>query len=250
MARCFTPPAENNTAVAINLAIAVAIGIIIFIRSKRTSRGLLLAFSTLLFLIIAFLPYLSLGISTHSLEGERFLYLPSIFASLLLIESISMITHGNGTRLILFFVLIAYQLFFLYAAHNNYKTASAVTRLTFNEINSLKGKKRLFIAGLPQSNKGALMFRLGLEEGVKWLKREGTVDSVIVLSLQDKTISYANDFSAVVVDIKSGRTFNKILVKGPEAVGGYVEKPTTTLVFNKDTDALFLYNDRSLSIIK
>jgi hypothetical protein len=143
-------------------------------------------------LVVSVLPYLSLGVNIHTTEGERFLYLPSIFATILLIHFIT--SFNYRIQFVLYFFALAYNLFFLSHANSYYTTASEIARTTFEEINSLTGKRRLFIDSLPVSRNGALIFRLGFEEGLYWLKQNGRVDSVIVVSLKKNNENWNRNY--------------------------------------------------------
>jgi hypothetical protein len=117
------------------------------------------------------------------------------------------------------------------------------------QVNLLKDKKRLFVDSLPKTIKGALIFRLGFEEGIEWLKAPGSVESVIILSLKQ-----VNDFSysAYQAQIFSNQqpTFSgQVLVKDPSQQQTYLTEKRA-LNFNPATDAWLVFNKKGLQVVK
>ncbi len=110
--RCFIPPVNNQIIFILSaLVVLVALVFIFFLlvkKMKSISNSLVF-----IFFIISFLPYLSLGINTHTVEGERYEYLPSIFASLLFVQLIFQATANKIYQLIFLLILFIYNLFYL-----------------------------------------------------------------------------------------------------------------------------------------
>lgn len=164
--RSFAPPVESvHSFVVITVIVAVAfLSLIAWAVKAKKSTILLL----LICFIVALLPYLSLGIDTHGVEGERYLYLPSIFVCLLLAHVIQL-ARSQGIQLLLCLFFFGYSIYFLARARNNYLTASTISKATIQQLNKLQCPQHLQVDSLPQEVNGALIFRMGFPEAVAWM---------------------------------------------------------------------------------
>lgn len=177
--RTFLPPMQHAALFSLCGVIVVVLAIAAFLAAKSKKEANIFGL-LFLCLLITYVPCLSLSVDTHGVESERYLYLPSVFAAIL-ITYVFMNLPGKYFYLPIT-ILISFHLFFLYRSRQNYLLASHITRSTYQQINLLSHKKRLFIDSLPEEVNGALVFRLGFKEGLQWLKQPETVDSVYVLS--------------------------------------------------------------------
>ncbi|MCY7421905.1 MAG: hypothetical protein LH478_09210 [Chitinophagaceae bacterium] len=250
--RTFIPPLANQKAFVTYcvLLLVTIVTVIVLIRKKRKkpNPGYFLPLICCLF-FLSFLPYLSLGIDTHSVEGERYLYLPSIFASLAMVMIIQNVVRAKRLQLVLFSFMVLFHLYFLRQSAQSYRIASSITKTTLAQVNLLQGKKRLFVDSLPQSNNGALIFRLGFEEGINWLKEPGGIDSLFVLSLKSE-----NNFSGIPykVEVVPGiipRLSGSVLVRDPSQKQTYISMDSA-VKFNPSTDAWFIFKNDRLQVVK
>jgi hypothetical protein len=152
-------------------------------------------FAVAIFMIwlVSYIPYLSLGIDTFGSEGERYLYLPSIF--LCIIVGIGII---NATRYYKYFAGLLF--FFLHIAllHQNrkrYEVASAVTHQAIMQLNNLQNKEVLYIRELPEENNGALIFRDGFENAIQLLKEKDAVQRVVIITKRKGNYEFFNGVS-------------------------------------------------------
>ncbi len=113
---------------------------------------------------ISLLPYLSLGIDTHGTEGERFLYLPSIFTVLCTVAILGRLKkqyffYGAAGGLA---ILYAVQ---LYVTAVNYRFAGKLVQQTLSALANAPEGRDINVEGLPKSQHGALMLASGLQDG-------------------------------------------------------------------------------------
>ena len=250
--RIFIPPVSSQSILLIScvflLAIIIVVTVILKSRRKISGSNYFLPLIVGL-LFLSLIPYLSLGIDTHSVEGERYLYLPSIFASIALVTLIHLLVSSAQFQMALFAIVVLYNLYFLKQSAVAYKTASAITKTAITQVNLLEGKKRVFVDSLPQTIKGALIFRLGFEEGIEWLKTPGSVDSVIILSLKKiNDFSYGAYQAQIFLDqqpIFSGQ----VLVKDPSQKQTYLTE-RRALNVNAATDAWLVFYNNRLQVVK
>lgn len=135
------------------------IGITVFISSFFTKRKLPVTGLCILWLF-SYLPYLSLGIDTFGSEGERYLYLPSIF--LAMITGLGIVNAGGVYKYAISLLYFLVHILLLYDSRKNYEVASMVTKATAHEMSSAGNGKQFYFIDLPKENKGALMFRDGI----------------------------------------------------------------------------------------
>jgi hypothetical protein len=246
--RAMLPP-MMNTAYFIDVAIvvvAVAGLIVVVYRRKLGFPSLLVG----LLFMVSFVPYLSLGIDTHTVEGERYLYLPTLFVALLLTTTIFKVINGFVGRIFVIALLFSFHLFFLYRSANYYTSASSISKTILTELNKLNNKKRLFVDSLPQSVRGALVFRTGFEDGVNWLKKPGSVDSVFVVSIKMNNNNWSKALDVTYPTSYNTGSFSSLFIKDSTFKQNYFQKQVEPLHFNPSTDAWFIYKDDHLEVIK
>jgi hypothetical protein len=186
------------------------------------------------------MPYLSLGISTNTVEGERFEYLPTVFASLLLVRIIFSISKNSSVRMLSLSLLFCYHLYHLKKSCQYYRTASLIVKKTFEQINDLKGQRSLYIDSLPVECNGALIFRSGFMEGVGWLKEPGTVDNIHINSVKKINTEWRDNFTVKNFNYSSNSSFDE-----PGALSENARRP-----LNSETDAWFIYKNNALQVFK
>ncbi len=220
--RSWLPYSENAYILIIPFAcLMIFTGFILLLIKEKRLTVLLLLFVW----VIALLPCLSLGADTKGTEGERFLYLPSVFVCMAVVVLIGNI-HSPLINNIFITVLLLGQIIFLYNNAKNYRFAGNVVHATIEQINLLNDRQRLLVDSLPQRCHGALIFRSGFEDAVQWMKNSGTVDTVIILSRRKSDLPLRNEYRITSAQLKPD--FN----------------------FNEKTDAYFLFSENALLVNK
>jgi hypothetical protein len=143
---------------------ALFIGITAFLSFLITKRKILAAGLVLLWLA-SYLPYLSLGIDTFGTEGERYLYLPSIFLCIIL--GLGIVNAARVYKYVISLLFLSIHLLLLYDARKNYEVASAVTKATVKELRNIAPGTHIYILCLPEENNGALIFRDGIGQAAQ-----------------------------------------------------------------------------------
>lgn len=137
------------------LLVSVMATISFFFKRARFAVAVLLMFICSLF------PYLSLGIDTFGYEGERYLYLPSIFLSIIIALGMAnaSLYYKYVVSLLFFFI----QVSLLYLARKDFEVASATAKATVEALQSNAAQQAIYLRQLPAENDGALIFRTGIE---------------------------------------------------------------------------------------
>jgi hypothetical protein len=118
----------------------------------------------------SYLPYLSLGIDTFGSEGERYLYLPSVFLSIII--GIGIINASRGFKYTISLLFFLVNIILLNNFRNDYEVASAVTSATAAQFKKVQSGT-IFINQLPQENNGVLIFRTGIEDAHRLFAPKG-----------------------------------------------------------------------------
>lgn len=248
-ARTLLPPFFNHNYFSVALAVCVVgllVLVIYFFKTQKKS----IFFIVLSFLwLISYLPYLSVGIDTHGTEGERYLYLPSVFFCLWLLY---LMGHVFNTK---FFYLgitciFIFQLFFLQKSRVYYEKAGLITKTTVNQLKLLANKENIYFENVPQYNKGAVVFRRGLYDAVKWLI-PNLKSNIIIVSIDDSDIKPKRNHTTSFEVLYSNKDFPKSLTAFYEVNGKTINNmESKAIVFNPNKDAMFVYSNSVLTIIK
>jgi hypothetical protein len=177
MIRSWLPYADNSgLLIIIFLMIVAGMGMLIFFQKDKNIKTIYLFFITAW--LISLLPYISLGIDTRGTESERFLYLPSVFVSSIIAFILLNIKRGTY-RYICFATVVFIQLILLNKNAKHYRYAGSITKKFTDILQTFPAQSKLYADSVPQECNGALIYRLGFAESIKWL---GNNDSLIHFS--------------------------------------------------------------------
>lgn len=118
-------------------------------------------FSLLLFVlvILSLVPVTNIGISLFSTDGERIVYLASVFACTLIATiSVSLIAN-KANRAILIGIVVALYTVALYRSNENWRTAGRLLNTINGQIQSFSNSGPVTIANLPDNYRGAFIYR-------------------------------------------------------------------------------------------
>ncbi len=172
LVRCWLPYTAGSytLATAAALLLVAVVCLLVFKKHQHRKRWLLLTTA----LLVSLLPYISLGIDTHGTESERFLYLPSFFAGVLLVMLIFSL-QSNLYRSIFFFTLLVFHLSILYNNALHYRHAGDITKTFAASLQKIPVASKLYVDSVPTQCKGALVFRQGLAECIDWMGQEDSL---------------------------------------------------------------------------
>lgn len=173
------------------LVFLIISGIYIF-KIRKDKKLLLLSLILLASFLITVLPSLNLGLHPKETQGERFLYLPSVFICIL----IPLIIHQLLTNKIAFYgVIITHLLFYGYYLRiniNNWNKASQTSYTLLQSLQEIPAPEKdgkVYITSLPDNYKGAYIYRNGLPAAVALFKEKLTItippSKIIILLLHN-----------------------------------------------------------------
>jgi hypothetical protein len=167
--RLFLPPGPDPGAMLLKagfLGAVIALAALLIHRSLRTDPvGRSTTRTLLVLLIVAGLFPMIIGVSTRTSESDRFLYLPSAFLCALIASLIARIPR-TAFRLGLSVAVFMLFLGYLQLELRQWRTASAITERILQELPGPPERGILYVTGLPDSHKGAYIFRNGFREAV------------------------------------------------------------------------------------
>lgn len=165
IARSFISYVETPLLLIIAFILLAVITVIAWFKYKQFNKKA--CFIVICFLV-ALLPCTSLGVDLHGTDGERFLYLPSVFACLFITLMLHTLTHQAALIFACTFCMVfAAQ---LYIITGNYRFAGKVVKQTMDEMSRQKDGKDIVIENLPAAHYGALLFAAGLPDAIELLQ--------------------------------------------------------------------------------
>lgn len=168
MARLFLPP-ESVPATQLVRGAGLLVALLLCVALIRRTRAFdpirpRLVLIVLLLIIATSIAVIG-GVSTHTSESDRFLYLPSAFLCGMVAMVVNFIAH-RAIRLGVRVALVLLCLWGVRANHSNWREASQTTAHCMAELPTIPTHGRLWISGLPDSFHGAFIFRNGFPEAV------------------------------------------------------------------------------------
>ena len=167
--RLFIPPFNQPLLFTISGIIALIIVFLIIFRNRKKFETDGIFIRTILFvitgLVATILVSISFGMSTRTSEGDRLMYLPSVFYAILISLLIVRLVTSIRTIALATFLLLAFQIVFLMINQHNWIRASVYAIKVINAI-SAHSQRPLYIINLPSDNNGAYVFRNCLPEAL------------------------------------------------------------------------------------
>jgi hypothetical protein len=221
-ARTLVPPAQSTLLFIICFAIAASLITLLVVYCIKKKAFNTVHILTACFLCITYLPFVTFGIDTHGTEAERYLYLPSVFWLILLVLLLYELSAKFRTGL-LALIFIVYAGLLACLAHN-YQHASRIAKSIIDNVNPSSPIKNIIALNLPINYKGAMIYRMGYPQAVRWMRPDIQFDSAIV--------------------VPAARTFEKI----PDTLRTLTTLSATGLLFQPTgTDSLLIdFNNKKI----
>lgn len=132
-----------------------------FARAECRGRSLFMAFAVCFGLSLA--PAAMLGASFFDSQGERFLYIPTIFSSILLAYVLAHL-RGRALAHAIAAALVAIGGIAAFRSATNWRAAGDLSASIIRQLDSADEGKPIAIVNLPDNVRGAYVFRNGLQE--------------------------------------------------------------------------------------
>lgn len=245
LARTILPPLHDSRIFLglYMLILASIIWLLVFWVRKR--KGTVLGYLAMGSLLVSLLPEISLGISTHNSESERYIYLPSFFFIIWLIEAGCQHIIRENLRKIILAVLVIGHAWLLSRSAATYRFAGSVVRQSLVAMDEKKEVDTIHVFRLPTQYKGALLFRAGLDDAFHWIcpdlqyKKIITRDSMVFLNPVDH-------YRVLSLDLRAGlKTLGGNMVK-EDGTQADILMDGHFFSFRKGRDMILYWTDSAL----
>ncbi len=139
------------------------VALIVRHRGSFAGKRIILFLMLAICFLICLLPVMTLKVSLFDTLSERFLYLPSAFASILLVIGVFTLIPNRTVSIIVLSVLIVLEFSALQWINTRWITAGRLSRRIAGEV-SLVNPDSTVILNIPDNFQGAYVFRSGLTE--------------------------------------------------------------------------------------
>ncbi len=248
--RSFVAPETSTQLFLISIVAFIVLSVTLFFHQVKKVSANKLLITLLLIFLLSFLPYISLGIDTHGVEAERYLYLPSVFTCILVTLFFSSF-RKKSVAIFSFFLYFIYNQYYLLKSSNAFAVAGDITNKTMQIVKRNKGVSNIYFKNLPGENYGVPMFRLGLEQGVNWqTKNDSASQKIRIVSFNKNELYYIE--KKLEIQIKDTTQFALPSVFKRSVIPGKEQEYSKMqgLVFNPETDILIDYSDTAITIFQ
>jgi hypothetical protein len=168
---------------------ALILGLGRFLWSRRMSPAAqrsLRMLATLLGCFVVMLPLLGpFSVSLTDTQGERLLYTSSVFASVAVASMVVLAPKRyRGATIVGIAILLGWWAVNLREANGNWRVASELARRISDQIASQATQQYVLLASVPDSYRGAWVYREGLEAAVRIFHQSSGVVRIGILSRQ------------------------------------------------------------------
>jgi len=182
-------PLQSPAFYLIILLVAAGIGVFAVTRRRRYSaterraqnRFLLMLAGMFLF---AFLPVINLRLSLYETMGERFLYLPTVFACLFIAYVAAVVTRTARPMLLLALIIISFYSWSLYRNGLLWREAANLSQTISRELADSASGNAIVMLNAPDNLRGVPVFHNGLREAVAW-QTSSAPNQVQIVAFQD-----------------------------------------------------------------
>lgn len=255
-ARSFLPPMASGKLFLfffVLLLILLGLAILYIVRKKKAGVGMWLLGICFL---VSLLPAITLGIDTHDTESERFIYLPSVWCVMLIVEMIFLLAERPvaAVRLLLLFVI--FHAIQLRHSSLSYQYAGKIARRSLELIDlrpaTLFGPKppapvrNLYLFHMPAQYEGALIFRAGIEPAIGWIDSGLAFRNLVVLS-KGELFQRRDSLNYMERDLRGSAASLGAAIRADSVNGGWqVMMADTSFNFLPGKDRIFYWTDSSL----
>ena len=151
--------------VVVIIAVVLAVYFYYLLKKQRVAQ-----FTIFFSLMLATVPALPLGLNRTTFEGERYLYLPSIFFALWLVYIIAKLRLAIKLKYILLVVLLLSSLSIIYNKNIIWRAGADLSRqvvASFDRLDLSAGQQLMTVA-LPDNLAGAQVFRNNLQQALEF----------------------------------------------------------------------------------
>ena len=155
-----------------------------YTRPERKEQNRLLLELSALFLF-SLLPVISLRLSLYNTQGERFLYLPSVFSSLILSYLLVMLIRKTKLFLAILICLLCFYSIALYRTNRIWREAAQLSLSIKDDLFRSSIRSQVLVLNAPDNLRGVPVYHNGLPEVIKYFANQNQIQQVAILSFQN-----------------------------------------------------------------
>ncbi|HYW70450.1 MAG TPA: hypothetical protein VE961_05420 [Pyrinomonadaceae bacterium] len=156
----------------------------IYSAAERKDQNRFLLLITALFLL-ALLPVINLRLSLYSTQGERFLYLPTVFACMLIAYLAILLIQRAVLCMTLLVALGGFYSWNIYRVNRLWQAAAQLSSQLADSLARQNLQAPVTILNAPDNLRGVPVFHNGLPEAVRWRRPEDAISQIEILAFQD-----------------------------------------------------------------
>ncbi|HBB94977.1 MAG TPA: hypothetical protein DC054_06270 [Blastocatellia bacterium] len=157
--------------------------------------------------LVSLLPVISLRLSLYETLGERFLYLPTAFACLLIAYFCSLLIRNRRVALLLLIGALSFYSWSLYRTNMIWREAAKLSTNIIADLIGSASEDRILILNAPDNLRGVPVFHNGLPEALKYFEnRNQQIEIVAYESLQSANDWISLNESGDVLTMRSNST--------------------------------------------
>jgi len=134
---------------------------------------------------VSFLPAINLRLNLDNTLGERFLYLPTVFACMLIAYLGSLLIRDARAFLLFLVALLAFYSLSLQRTNAVWREAAQVTHVIVNQLTHAAAPSSVIVINAPDNLRGVPVFHNGLPEAVQWFASGKSVIDLRIVAFQD-----------------------------------------------------------------
>jgi len=133
--------------------------------------------------LVSLLPVINLRLSLYETLGERFLYLPTVFACTLIAYACSLLIGNRKVALVLLICVLGFYSWSLYQTNMIWHEAAKLSHNVTADLTSSPSDDQILILNAPDNLRGVPVFHNGLPEALKYFENR---------NLQVQIVAYQN----------------------------------------------------------
>jgi pimeloyl-ACP methyl ester carboxylesterase len=145
--------------------------------------------------LCSLLPVINLRLTLYETQGERFLYLPTVFSCLLVAYLAAILLRRRTLLISLLICLLSFYSVSLFRANRIWGEAANLSRSVMNELVESSTSDHLIILNAPDSLRGVPVFHNGLPEALEYFQSRKRFKQIEVIAFQE--LQSASDEVAV-----------------------------------------------------
>jgi hypothetical protein len=181
-------PLQSPAFYLIMLLVAAVVGVFTVTRRRHYSVGERRGQNRFLLLLAgmflcALLPVINLRLSLYETLGERFLYLPTVFACLFIAYVAMVLTRTKRPMVLLVLIIISLYSWSLYRTGLVWREAANLSHTISRELADSASENTIVMLNAPDNLRGVPVFHNGLREAIAW--PSNAMSQVQIVAFQD-----------------------------------------------------------------